>query len=789
MIPLIWAETDTFTCAAAETAEQESYAGLVINEVCSSNKKSFVTDNGTSPDWIEIYNSGDEAICLSGIGLSDSNKNRFKYVFPEDAVLHADSFCIVLCSETDSSSGGDYAAFNISASGETIYLTANDGTDIDSVKIPALAKDITYGRYPDGSGSFSVMEPSPGTNNIIPMQVNAPVFSAEGGFYDEAFSLSLSDEDGHTILYTLDGSDPRTSVTSMEYQEPISIYDNTDDPNILSAYENITLKEYTAPQYNVDKGIVVRAVCVEQSDASEAADGDRFSKVVTNNYFINKNASYYKDTKVLAISTDSDNFFHDDYGIYVVGSQYEAWKNSDAFRPNLNISSASNPTNYNMKGKEWERPCNIQVFENGNLQYTEDVGVRIFGQWSTASPQKSMTLYARSEYGASKMQYDFFDGAATDMDGAVIDEFKRVTMRSGGRRIRDTINAEIAEGLNFGTQTKSSFIVFIDGEFWGHYFAQEKLDDHYLESHYKLNSDDVTIIKNGKLDAGSESVYQEYEDFWKWAMSADMSDASNYQRVCDTMDIQSYIDFIAFEDYIINYDCIFNPNNWRIWRSNNIEGENIYADGKWRFLLFDTDISCGSSSKCSLTIDTFQGMDRSGTLKSISSLFYRLMDNAAFREAFYQRFHEIAATNFDLANVDPILDRLDSTIGDAALASSMRYNDSINFHSTIKNIRTFFRKRGTYAFQHLDAFYENYNTAPETTTTTPVPISALRGDINEDLEVDVADAVLLARFLAEDETVVITTQGQKNADCNDSGSPDHDDLVMILKSIARLITL
>ena len=196
---------------------------------------------------------------------------------------------------------------------------------------------------------------------------------------------------------------------------------------------------------------------------------------------------------MLSISTDSSNFFDKEKGIYMIGDQYYRWKNSGSFDPNLDVGSNENPTNYNSEGKEWERPCNIQVFEQGKLKFTEDVGVRIAGNWSAAFPQKSMTFYARRDYGANKMQYDFFEGGATDIDGAKIKEYKKVTIRNGGNaydncRFRDDLNQSLAEGLSLGKQAKQDYIVFLDGEFWGTYSMQEKLDENYLESHYHVDS-------------------------------------------------------------------------------------------------------------------------------------------------------------------------------------------------------------------------------------------------------------------------------------------------------------
>ena len=49
--------------------------------------------------------------------------------------------------------------------------------------------------------------------------------------------------------------------------------------------------------------------------------------------------------------------------------------------------------------------------------------------------------------------------------------------------------------------------------------------------------------------------------------------------------------------------------------------------------------------------------------------------------------------------------------------------------------------------------------------------------------------MLLARFLAEDKSAEVTAQGRENADCNRSGKPDPEDVILILKYIAKMITL
>ena len=71
----------------------------------------------------------------------------------------------------------------------------------------------------------------------------------------------------------------------------------------------------------------------------------------------------------------------------------------------------------------------------------------------------------------------------------------------------------------------------------------------------------------------------------------------------------------------------------------------------------------------------------------------------------------------------------------------------------------------------------------------PTASEALRGDVNCDKQITVADAVLLARIVAEDKTAKVTDQGLANADCNGNGVSDTEDTTLVLKALAGLVKL
>ncbi len=92
--------------------------------------------------------------------------------------------------------------------------------------------------------------------------------------------------------------------------------------------------------------------------------------------------------------------------------------------------------------------------------------------------------------------------------------------------------------------------------------------------------------------------------------------------------------------------------------------------------------------------------------------------------------------------------------------------------------------------------------APETTTTTTTTVTSISetvppeqekpdndpGDVDCTGSVDVSDAVLLARYIAEDGEAFISMQGKANAECDGEAGLNSGDVTMILKYIAKIVT-
>lgn len=130
----------------------------------ADNESVIPDQDGEFDDWIELFNISGYDIDLDGYYLSDDFANPCRWVFP-DTILAGGGYIIVWADE-DEEQTGLHANFKLSAGGETVVLSDPAGAIVDGIEFEPTMSNTSLGRYPNGSGNFRIMVPTPGFVNM-----------------------------------------------------------------------------------------------------------------------------------------------------------------------------------------------------------------------------------------------------------------------------------------------------------------------------------------------------------------------------------------------------------------------------------------------------------------------------------------------------------------------------------------------------------------------------------------------------------------------------------------------
>lgn len=182
------------------------------------------------------------------------------------------------------------------------------------------------------------------------------------------------------------------------------------------------------------------------------------------------------------------------------------WANLDALH--------ANPKG---KGREWERPINLEYFApGGEVQFNIKAGLRIHGGESrTISPKKSYRLYFRKSYGGpGNLEYPLFpDSPVTRFDKLVLrgsynDSFAYVNttgqIKSAAflaKYIGDQVVRNLHRDMGQPIAHGSWVLLYLNGEFWGLYDLTERIGLQFLRSYSDKDSDWDIIKKDVGVDA------------------------------------------------------------------------------------------------------------------------------------------------------------------------------------------------------------------------------------------------------------------------------------------------
>lgn len=520
-------------------------------------------------------------------------------------------------------------------------------------------------------------------------------FAHTPGFHSDYFQLEFTPSHPDAEIYfTLDGSEPDPKAAAevlcaprsnglshqtFRYTGPIDLTAELTRDNTLSRIKTTTEappRPWAEPTQSVPKAAVVRA---------RAVFGELTSPVITGTYFVDELGRARFNLPVVSLTTDARHLFDPETGIYVPGFDEDV-------------------PNFTQRGSEWERPAHVEYFdEHGVRPVAQAIGVRVHGNVTRSYPQKSLRLYARKEYGRSKLQYPFFEDTNTQ-------QFKRLLLRNGGNDsntlARDAAFQSLVHHLPMETQHASPSVLFINGEYWGVHMVQEYLDPFHLELRYGIPRAHITIIKNdAELSDGSEEDVAHYRAFLDELTNGNLNSAEEIDRY---IALSEFVDYLVTELYSGNSD--WPHNNIGFWRYSKAPipatTEDGPRDGRWRPLLFDMDRTLGRQR--STEVDMINLVLGEQPDPWSRRLIHGLLRVEWVRDELIQRMAVHLATTFRAERVDAAVMRYTRAIEPAMPEHIKRWNlpQSMDaYYSAIELARHFAAERPTLVRQHMTAFF------------------------------------------------------------------------------------
>lgn len=137
---------------------------IVINELMPSNSNYLEDNFGEHDDWLELFNPNPFPVELSECTIQ---RDTIVWQIPEGTVIAGNGYKLIW-HDNELYQGEYHANFKLPNSTTTVYLYDPNGGLMDFIIYPETITDNSFGRYPNGSGTFSVFSyPTPLQNNDI----------------------------------------------------------------------------------------------------------------------------------------------------------------------------------------------------------------------------------------------------------------------------------------------------------------------------------------------------------------------------------------------------------------------------------------------------------------------------------------------------------------------------------------------------------------------------------------------------------------------------------------------
>lgn len=137
------------------------HASLRLTEIMNNNLSCLADADGSYYDWVELTNTGDRAVSLDGLSLTDDPTEPDTFLFFDTTLEAGASLVIFLTGDAKEARAG-YAPFGLADNGDTVHLYEGN-TLLDSLTVGSSPENVSYGLHNGNLVWFAT--PTPGTAN------------------------------------------------------------------------------------------------------------------------------------------------------------------------------------------------------------------------------------------------------------------------------------------------------------------------------------------------------------------------------------------------------------------------------------------------------------------------------------------------------------------------------------------------------------------------------------------------------------------------------------------------
>ncbi len=213
------------------TAMALNHRGVILNEIFPAPEKG-------DDEWIELYNTENVAVNLSGMLLADSSKLKKPFALPPASVIPPHGFAIVT---------KEQSKISLNNGEDAVYLASPTGALIDSIKYLGGKKATSYSRAQDGDKSTWVWtadvtrgKENPPLSTITGTVTNVGT-KKENGKSVPYVEIQTADNELHTVM--TDSTDKNADVTNGFFDTgstaTISAFEAQDGTEHLSSVKKI----------------------------------------------------------------------------------------------------------------------------------------------------------------------------------------------------------------------------------------------------------------------------------------------------------------------------------------------------------------------------------------------------------------------------------------------------------------------------------------------------------------------------------------------------------------------